>query len=401
MFMNTLLAQFDGPYLVRREELIDSVRLFRICFGESEIENEEEILAKYIPPRRGGTYVLVRDGKPVSQIGIFHDQLKMYDGTIRTGSIGGVCTHPDYRRQGLASHLMEHCTQQLVKEGARLMLISGDEGVYMRLGNVFQGKYIYFSVKPGRGSQWRSTPADLVLRRATDADALICSQLYQAEPVHFVRQKSDFVRAVHDPMSNTYVHADQWIIERSGQAVAYLFLGFLWGLPDGLGSGIRHVGEYAGSRSALVDALNLLITTGNLKDLSWPVAWQDVELIQLLRDSGFEGTVASLDGATLRIINFPGLIKDLRPILRARLDKNLLRGLRFAQRGPLLGGTGADRYTITRGSERLELDGAAMTRLVMGSADIESESIPTSGALAEVISALFPLPSFLPGLNYH
>jgi GNAT superfamily N-acetyltransferase len=399
--MNMLLKQFDGPRLVRREELIASIRLSQICFGGPEIDHEEEMLASYVSPRRGGTYVLVYQGQPVSQIGIFHDRIRMYDADIRVGSIGGVCTHPDYRRQGLATHLMEHCTQQLVKEGARLMLISGDEGVYMRLGNVFQGKYTYFSIKPSKSSQWGPTPAHLVLRKATEADALICSQLYQAEPVHFIRQKSDFFRALHDPMSNTYVHADPWIIERSGQVVAYLFLGFLWGLPDGPGSGIRHVGEYAGSRSALVDAIHVLMTTGNLKDLSWPVAWQDVELIQLLQDSGYKGTVASLDGYTLRIINFPSFMNDLRPILRARLDTNLLRGLRFEQSGPLLGGIGIDQYVITRGSERLELDGAAMTRLVMGRVDIESESVPTTGALAEVISALFPLPSFLPGLNYH
>jgi predicted acetyltransferase len=395
-----LSEQFEGPRLVRREELIDSIRLSQICFGGSEIDNEEEILANYVPPRRGGTYVLAHEGKLVSEIAIFHDQLKMYDGMIRIGSIGGVCTHPDYRRQGLATRLMEHCTGQLVKEGARLMLISGDEGVYMRLGNVFQGKYMYFSIKPGQSSQWRPVPADLILRKATEADALICSQLYQAELVHFVRQESDFSRALHDPMSNTYVHADQWIIEHSSQVVAYLFLGFLWG-SDGLVSGIRHVGEYAGSRVALVDALHVLMDTSNMQDLTWPVAWQDVELIQLLQDSGYKGTVASLDGYTLRIINFPGFMKDLRPILRARLDAYLLRGLRFEQSGPLLGGIGNDRYTITRGSDRLELDGAGMTHLVMGNADPQAKAIYAPGALAEVISALFPLPSFLPGLNYH
>jgi hypothetical protein len=78
-----------------------------------------------------------------------------------------------------------------------------------------------------------------------------------------------------------------------------------------------------------------------------------------------------------------------------------LRGLRFEQSGPLLGGTGNDHYTITRGSDRLELDGAEMTRLVMGNADPHAEAIQAPGPLAEVISALFPLPSFMPGLNYH
>jgi GNAT superfamily N-acetyltransferase len=386
---------------VRREEVIDSIRLFRLCFGGPEIENEEEVLANYIPPRRGGTYVLIHEGKPVSQIGIFHDQLKMYDGTIRVGSIGGVCTHPDYRRQGLASRLMEHCTQQLVKEGARFMLISGDEGVYMRLGNVFQGKYMYFSIKPAQRSLWRPTPADLVLRRATSADALLCSHLYQAEPIHFVRKTSDFLTALQEPMSNTYVHADQWIIERAGQPVAYLFLGFLWGLPDGLNSGIRHVGEYAGSRVALADAIPVLMRTSNLQDLTWPVPWQDVELFQLLQDSNYDGNMMPYDGYTWRIIDFPGFMKDLSPLPQAHLDAKLLRGLRFGQSGPLLGGIGDDRYTITRGADRLELDGAGMTRLVMGNADLQGEAVHTPGVLAEVISQLFPLPSFLPGLNYH
>jgi hypothetical protein len=55
-------------------------------------------------------------------------------------------------------------------------------------------------------------------------------------------------------------------------------------------------------------------------------------------------------------------------------------------------------YAITRGQERLELDGAAMTRLVMGAP--EGEMPACSEALSKVISTLFPLPSFLPGLNY-
>jgi hypothetical protein len=143
----------------------------------------------------------------------------------------------------------------------------------------------------------------------------------------------------------------------------------------------------------------VLIATGTIQDLTWPVAWQDIELIQLLQDSGYTGNMTHLDGSTLRIIDFPNFMKDLRPILRTRLDAALLRGLRFEQSGPLLGGTGDDRYMIIRGRDRLELDGASMTQLVMGSPDLQKIDAP--GALAEVVSALFPLPSFLPGLNYH
>jgi GNAT superfamily N-acetyltransferase len=397
--MTSLFAQFDGPRLLRQDELIASERLSRICFGGPEIDNEAEILANYVPSKRGGTYILAHQGKPVSQIGTFHDRIKMYDGDIRAGSIGGVCTHPDYQGKQLASHLLEYCTQQLVDEGATLMLISGAHGIYTRLGNVPHGRYLSFSIKPSQSVQWRSIPADLVVRKATEADALICNQLYQAETIHFIRRKSDFSVVLHDPMRNPYIHAEQWIIELSGQAVAYLFLGIEWGAE--LGAGIRHVAEYAGSRLALADSLNTIMTSNNLKELFWSVAWQDIELIHLLQVSGYNGTTMPLYGHTMRIINFPRFMNDLRPILRARLDANLLRGLRFEQSGPLLGGLGADQYTITRGTNRLQLDGASMTCLIMGGTDIEIESINLPGALAEIIPALFPLPSFLPGLNYH
>jgi len=227
--MTTSFAQYDGPRLVRQDELIASERLSRICFGGAEIDNEAEILATYVPPKRGGTYILAHQGKPVSQICTFHDRLRMYDGGIRVGSIGGVCTHPDYRGKHLASHLLEYCTQQLADEGARLMLISGAHGIYTRLGNVPHGRFISFSFNIEHSGQWRSTPADLVVRKATEADALICNQLYQAESIHFIRRKSDFSAVLHNPMSFPYIHAEQWIIERSGQIVAYLFLGIEWG----------------------------------------------------------------------------------------------------------------------------------------------------------------------------
>jgi GNAT superfamily N-acetyltransferase len=396
--VTTSFSEFDGPRLLRRDELFAWRVMLQICFGGPE-PIEEEVPASYIPPKRGGIYVMAHQGKLVSLLEVFHDQIRIDDGSIRAASIAGVCTHPDYRNKGLASQLLDHCAGKSVQEEARLMLISGAHGIYTRLGNVPHGRFMNFSIKPGQNNPWRPTPTDLVLRRMTVADAPAVSQLYQKEPVHFVRRNSDFSEVLQDPEGNTYVYADQWIVERSGQAVAYLFLGSPREFE--LGAGIRHVGEYAGSRLAMVDALKTLFTTTDLQELSWQVAWQDLELIQLLQDYGYSGSVTPLYGHTLRIVNFPGLMNDLRPILQARLGEKLLRGLRFEQSGPLLGGTRTDQYRIIRGPDRLELDGAAMTRLVMGSTESKTEPIRLSGALEEVIPALFPLPSFLPGLNYH
>lgn len=395
--MRTSFSQFDGPRLLRGHELAASQRLEQLCFGEPET-SPAEAPANYTPPWRGGMYVLAHQGKLVSQIGVFHDKVQMYAGFMRTASIGGVCTHPDYRNQGLASHLLEYCTQEMVRQGARLMLISGDAGVYIRLGNVPYGRYQYFSIQPGQTGAWRPTPAGLTVRRMTTADILPASRLYQAEPVLYLRKHADFAAALQHPLGNSYIHADQWMVERSGQALAYLLLGCPYEVE--LQAGIRHVAEYAGSRLALVEVVPALLRLNHLKELSWPVAWQEQELAQLLQDCGVSGAGAPLEGYTLRIVDFPGFMQDLRPILQARLGAQLLRGLRFEQSGARLGGTGTDRYTIVRGSDRLDLDGAAMTRLVMGTAESETQPPRLPGALAEVVPALFPMPSFLPGINY-
>ncbi len=178
------------------------LRLFKICFGGPEIINEQEVLDSYVAPKKGGSYVLNYQGQMVSHIGFSHDQIKMYDGTIRVASIGGVGTHPDYRDKGVASYLLGFCTRKLVQEGARLMLISGAHGIYTRLGNVFHGRFINYSINPGQNSSCLLTPTDLVVRRMTKADHLTASRLYQAEPAQFIRRYSDYSRALLNPMSD-------------------------------------------------------------------------------------------------------------------------------------------------------------------------------------------------------
>jgi GNAT superfamily N-acetyltransferase len=383
--------------MVRREELAASDRLAQICFGGLDLNApEEEPPASFTPPRRGGLYVITHQGVPVSQIYIFHFRVKLYDGLLRVGSIGGVCTHPDYREQRLAGRLLEHCTAALAKEGARLMLISGGRGLYTRAGCVPTGNYMAFTIQPGNTPH---SSSDLTIRLATSVDAALCSRLYHTEPVHFIRPPAKFAdRFTH---SYGYVHSEAWIIERAHQPAAYLLLGIPWDYLDQPGAGIRHVREYAGSRTALVGALGQIMTQTKLKEIHWPVTWQDLDTLQLLQEMGLTGIPEPLSDHTMRIINFPGLMADLGPYLQARLDPALRRGLRFEQTGPLLGAAQGDRLAIVRGQERLELSGAAMTHLVIGDpGEVYAGTYPIPDKIADVVSALFPLPSFFPGLNY-
>ncbi len=378
----------DGPRLIRREELAASRRLNSLCFrGIVEEETEEEgLTASYTPPRRGGVQVLCHQGVPVSQIDIVHSRVNVYGGHLRLASIGGVCTHPDYRGQGLATHLLDHCAHKLTAEGARLMLISGMRGLYTRAGCVTAQKFEYIVVRTRI-----SGISGLGVRLATEADASLCARLYQAEPVHFVRRVEEF--AEHFRQRERPRRAEDWLVEVAGQPVAYLFTSIPWDHRHERNAGAREVDEYAGSRVALAAALAEVMARLNLQELRLTVPWQDVDLLQLLREQGITGDHVPLPWHTMRFVNFPGLMSDLQPYVRARLTGSLRRGLRFEQEG--------DRYGIVRGQERLELDGATMTRLVLGvPAEVAPAISIAPGALSEIIPALFPLPSFLPGLNY-
>jgi GNAT superfamily N-acetyltransferase len=467
------MNDFVGPHPVRREELAASQRLSLQCFpGFREELTEKDLLASYVPPRRGGVQVLSHRGVPVSQIGIYHSQVNLYGCPLRIASIGGVCTHPDYRGLGLATRLLETCVHKLVAEGARLMLVSGARNLYTRLGCVAAQDFEAIVLKPtfpkgAIDSQPAYSPAYspatfgkvFSLRPATAADASLCARLYQSEAVHFVRRVEEF--AEHFSRLEEFPRAEDWVVESQGQPLAYMFLGVPWEhwtfptfpkgaiepipplFPPPMGGGwggggqvgVREVVEYAGSRTALVAGLAQAVVQSKLAELRLLIPRQDVDLLQLLRVHAVTGDATPLIGHTMRVVNFPRLMSDLRPYVKARLTQDQRRGLRFEQEG--------DRCVIVRAHERLELDTATTTPLVMGSlapagvltritgqpgllgtgvlagstgvlagstgvlagstgvlAGSTGVLAGSTGVLAGILSALFPLPSFLPGLNY-
>lgn len=384
--------EFDGPRRIRPDEFSASRRLSRICFNDlPDTGDDDAPLSPEHEPQE--TYLFAHAGRPVSQISIFHTPLRIYDGRIRVGSIGGVCTHPDYRGYRLASRLMEHCTRQLVQGGAELMSISGGRGLYTRLGNVPSGRYAAFTL---RSAQLPPPPNTIRLREIRPSNGPWCSRLYQAEPAHFTRTFRTYEKAFRP--HEIGFQAEGWAVELDGQPAAYLLLNTPWDFIDRPEAGVRSLCEFAGSRVALAGALAAALNQPGIHEIHIPVPWQDADLIHLLCQHAQPEWIA-LPEHTMRIINFPALMTGLRPYLQASLPAALRRGLRFAQSGPLLAGDSEGLCSITRGPDRLELPTAAMTSLVMGSPDAAPGE--AAGALGDILPALFPLPSFLPGLDYH
>jgi len=216
--------------------------------------------------------------------------------------------------------------------------------------------------------------------------------LYQMEPVHLVRCVEEFERRLRCRVPDGRL-ADNWIIEQASEPVAYMLTAVPWGKSreDGVHE-MGLLGEYAGDRSVLLTAIDGLLANPELRELRLAVPWWDRGMLDWITPPNVDLGWSVLTAHTMRIVNWPGLMRDLRLYVAQRLTRRERRGLRFEQAG--------DRFAITRGRGRLEFDGMAITRLVLGVPQGAEDLVPVpADGLGEVVRALFPLPSFIPGLN--
>lgn len=393
---------FDGPRPIRDDEWRDSERLFRICFSDQppEFELPADAVVGKIDEPNAEVQVISADGRVVSQIVIVWEQLKVHEGIVRIGSIGGVSTHPNYREHRFALKLLQRCAERLREDGAEVMLISGGRGLYTRSGNVFTGKFAEFKLEAGRFS----APSNgYTLRPAIKADAAACLRLYEQQSVRFERTNGAYEGRFKGDDSE--FNAENLVIERDGQVAGYIFLHREWEDLDNPQAQRRGLWESAGSMEAVLAGVNLLLDGGMVNELRFAVPWQDQEKIDALQSMGLESQATSLDGHTMRILNFPSMRESLQPYIVARLGEEVYSDLRFEQSGPLLRNSATlvdeGRCAIVLGSERFELDTMQMTRLVMGDPENQLAGVEIPGWLSHVVKAILPLPSFLPGLNYH
>jgi len=72
-------------------------------------------------------YVIAYEGKEiVGVINLLKRKINFKNKTIWLGGIGGVCTHADWRRQGIASKLLEKGLAELKQQGCYIALLCTD-----------------------------------------------------------------------------------------------------------------------------------------------------------------------------------------------------------------------------------------------------------------------------------
>ena len=376
------------PRGTKREEFEEVLKLVNYVFRESR--NEPPNMGKWYPlifnyNNLENMRIVLEDGKVVSHIGISESKIIVYGCTTKLGSIGSVCTHPEYRGRGLASLLLKDAMEKLDRDGVDIMLVSGGRGLYRRAGCVEAGIIYEFRVPQDKLKCFNFSDVELFPYKEEYLEEIV--KLYQEEPVRFHRSLEDF-RMILSTGAAMNRKAQTLLIRKDERILGYL----VSQLPTQEGERkVSYIAEYSGARGAILDAIGSLFDRYGVQELILSVPFYDEEFVYLCQRMGLDWTTKNIPGHTVKIINLPRLMERFCSYLQERLGKKEADLVKFAQEG--------DSFIIQLGKEQAVLDQKMFTQIVFGNKE-PKVALKVSEKISKILRSIFPLPLVWPGLNY-
>ena len=96
--------KIEGPRGVKPEEYDEMLELVKLVF---RADLGERVPLLYNPENIENLRILKVNGRIVTHIGVSIKEVSILGCRTKVGSIGSVCTHPDYRRRGFATMVLE------------------------------------------------------------------------------------------------------------------------------------------------------------------------------------------------------------------------------------------------------------------------------------------------------
>jgi len=378
----------EGPRGTRKEEFDQVLKLVNYVFRESD--NQPPDMEKRYPflfneDNLENLRIILKDNRPISHIGISEAEITVYGCRTKIGSIGSVCTYPQYRGRGFATLLLENTIKKLDDDGVDIMLVSGEGGLYKRAGCTEAGRVHKFRISGDDLKRFHAQNVEVFPYEEKNLENIV--RVYQKERVRFFRPLEDFKKILTTGLA----------MDRKAEILtvhkAHEFLGYLAVQIPGEKEGkerISNVAEYSGIRRAILGAVKPIFNRYDIEELSFNIPFHDAEFIYALKEKGFKSRIENIPG-TLKIINFPRLMDRFRPYIEECLDKKTSDLIRFNQE--------KDRFTIGFGREEFNTDARRLAQIVFGTPGKE-EIMVESRKIAKILKEIFPLPFIWPGLNY-
>jgi predicted acetyltransferase len=99
----------------KRQKLKEqSISLYKLCFDDSD-----EFVNFYFDKRytENNHFTILKNSNPVAALQVITYMMTFFDAKICLAYLSAICTHPDFRRQGLMTELLEKTHKQLFADG--------------------------------------------------------------------------------------------------------------------------------------------------------------------------------------------------------------------------------------------------------------------------------------------
>lgn len=327
----------------------------------------------YDPANSLHWYIALDQSRVVSIVGAMLWPVVIAGAASWAASVGSVATAPPYRGQRLASQLLQLAQTQLVLEGARIMLISGDLPLYTRFGAQSIGWVDWYRLKgdqPSCGGDYQVRAIDPV------ADAPIIARLNQTHGTRFGRSLTQ-LRAMLAAQPITQVERGTKVallVTTDDRPVSYLILNH----RPFEGKSASRLVEWAGDPRGVVHGL---ATVPNWPDggIEIPVTHDNSALLGAL--AGSDRVRSEPFPWLAKIIDGDGLAHDLRGVWAEVAHQPLS-----------ITGMGNDQYRVHLDHNTWSADAGVLTQWVFGH---QTPNRP------ETLNELLPIPALWPeGLNY-
>ncbi len=258
-------------------------------------------------------YVEDEKGNPISAAGVYKNVCSLEGIQLHVASLGNVWTLPEHRGQKLASRIVEEIVSDLEKEETSLLLVSGDESIYTRLGCCPAGSMIVATyVRDGDvtgGGKFRTAHVQSE-DRETHANALL--EIHEKEPIRYVRNTAQMKVLLRTlGYLRRYVNRQLFEVESEGRVVAYA-VAALDSLSTGEeGKSVRII-EYAGSRRAVVSSLEKILQYYEAGAVEFCFLPSDVEMMNFTSSLRLNFRREALQGM-FRPLNVEFLFSELAP----------------------------------------------------------------------------------------
>jgi predicted N-acetyltransferase YhbS len=294
--------------LVRNDELKQAVALADSIFRSADQSSMGDAFPFIFEPGRSHSFGAFDGEHLVSFMGFVPSVIRVGRARLQVFSMGSVCTHVDYRGQGIAGKLLDLCKKHAYAAGASLIFVSGTRSLYSRADCFRYGKAQRFTLDEESAARLKASLSlgggevhSIRLMESTDAFAQ--HRIAGSRSVAFEQSITDLARLTDaEAYASCLKLAQETLVALTPEGDVDAFA--VIALPErdnGKPSAPLAV-EWGGPAEAVAALLADAVERFRLIGLEAPMGWHEQQLAELLEGAGLAATAETCCG-TVYVVN--------------------------------------------------------------------------------------------------